>query len=413
MSRELWTITTHNIPASHIRGFERGTRDEETSKLQLAVKQYTPKANLQSIRGDVTFIMAGGIDNSKETFEPLFDDLLQQFPGIRNIWAIDPATYGESFWLNRDTIGDEPSWLDIPRDILHTMNHLQDLMPPPIIGIGHSLGGALLTVLSTWHPRLFTGLILTEPAYGPKKGIKWPTPNKFYPSVLVAKRRVTWASRDEARKAFAKAPLYKSYDPRVVDKVVQHDLVDVSSLNDKSRRSLGKIEPGTSVTLATPKSITESIWVHPRPKLANFPANPGDDIPDEHVNPIPGFGRPEAPVTWNSIPHLYPPVLLAWGAESELFGEKRAANRKWTAGVMGTGHGGGGGLASGQVTEVSIAGAHHHIPFEKPTDLARAAASWSKKIREGWLQKMDERKSQPEIDHYKVNEEILSRYAKL
>ncbi|KAK4499146.1 hypothetical protein PRZ48_009658 [Zasmidium cellare] len=413
MSRDLWSITTHNIPASHVRGFERGVRDEETSKLQLAVKQYTPRANFKPSRGDVTFIMVGGIDNSKETFEPLFDDLLQHFPAIRNIWAVDPATYGKSFWLNRDTIGDEFNWLDIPRDVLHMINHFQDLMPTPIIGIGHSLGGALLTVLSTWHPRLFTGLILTEPAYGPKKGISWPTPNKFYPSVLVAKRKDTWPSREEARKTFVKSPVFKSYDLRVVDKIVEHDLVDVSSLDEKARASLGQVDPGLSVTLATPKAITESIWVHPRPKLTGFPSNPGDDIPDEHVNPIPGFGRPEAPVTWQSIPYLYPPTLLVWGAESELFGEKRAANRKYTAGVMGTGHGGGGGLATGQVTEATIAGAHHHIPFEKPLDLAKAAASWSKKIQDGWLRKMDERKNQPEIDPYKVNEEIMSRYAKL
>lgn len=357
--------------------------------------------------------MVGGIDNSKETFEPLFDDLLQQFPAIRNIWAIDPATYGASFLLNRDTIGDEPNWLDIPRDVLHTINYFQELMPPPIIGIGHSLGGALLTVLSTWHPRLFTGLILTEPAYGPRKGVRWPTNHKMYPAVLVSKRRDTWPSPEEACKAFAKSPLFRSYDPRVIDKVVEHDLVDISSLDETARASLGNVDPGRSVTLTTPKSITTSIWAHPRPKLAGFPANPGDDIPDEHVNPIPGVGRPEAPVTWNALPFVWPPVLLVWGTESALYGEKRKFSRRNIADVIGTGHGGSGGLAKGQITEATIVGASHHVPFERPTDLAKAAATWSGMIQGAWLKRMEETKIQPGIDHYRVHEEIVSRFAKL
>lgn len=420
MSKHLWDIKSHNIPASHLRGyaklgeissrltrsrFERGSRDEEEKAgLRLAVKQYTPQ-KARSARGDVTFIIQGGIDNSKESFEPFFDDLLQQYPAIRNIWIMDPATYGESFLLNRNTIGDEPNWLDIPRDILHMVNHFQELMPPPIIGIGHSLGGALMTLLSTWHPRLFTGLILTEPAYGPKKGITWPTSNKMYPAALVAKRRDTWPSKEEARKAFAKSPLFRSYDSRVVEKIVEYDLVDASSVKNEAN--------ATGVTLTTPKSITTSIWTHPRPKLEGYPSNPGENIPDEHVSPIPGFGRPEAPPVWDSLLYVHPPVLFIWGAESELFSKGRIDNREFTAGVLGTGHGGSGGRASGQVTEATIPGAHHHIPFERPRELAKATAEWSKKTQQSWLKKMDDRKNEPPIDHYEANAEIMSRFAKL
>lgn len=334
--------------------------------------------------------------------EPLFDDLLQHFPAIRNIWAMDPATYGESFQINRDVIGDEPNWLDVPRDLLHMINHFQELMPPPLIAIGSSLGAALLTILSTWHPRLFSGLILAEPAYGPRKGYYWPSSNKLYPARLVAKRRESWPSREDARKAFAKSPLYRSYDPRVIDKVLEHELVDVKD---------GVV--GQRVALRTPKSIITSIWVRAIPRPPGLPANPGDDIPIDHQSPVPGFGRPEAPYTWGSLPFVYPPVLLIWGEESELFGNKIAHNRNLILDPLGTGHGGGGGISKGQVDQACIPGVHHGLVFESPLNVAKAAASWSKKIREEWLKKMYERKSQPAVDHSKVNEEVMARFAKL
>lgn len=38
------------------------------------------------------------------------------------------------------------SWLDHPRDLLHFINLKRDEMPRPIVGIGHSFGGAQLYV---------------------------------------------------------------------------------------------------------------------------------------------------------------------------------------------------------------------------------------------------------------------------
>jgi len=35
-------------------------------------------------------------------------------------------------------------WYDHPRDLMHLINLKRDEMPRPIVGIGHSMGGAQL-----------------------------------------------------------------------------------------------------------------------------------------------------------------------------------------------------------------------------------------------------------------------------
>lgn len=65
MSSHIWSVTEHVIPASHIRGFHRGIRDESSAHLRLAVKQYVPLSNPNPQPGDITLIMAQGVGNAK------------------------------------------------------------------------------------------------------------------------------------------------------------------------------------------------------------------------------------------------------------------------------------------------------------------------------------------------------------
>ena len=61
VSRDVWNVISHVIPAFHIRGFVRGIRNEQTGHLRLAVKQYLPKNRIAQI-GDITLIAAQGVD---------------------------------------------------------------------------------------------------------------------------------------------------------------------------------------------------------------------------------------------------------------------------------------------------------------------------------------------------------------
>lgn len=80
----------------------------------------------------------------------------------------DVAWQGESSVLNEDTLGNDrmrpvqnypprdpnhvtASWFDHPRDLLHLVNVKRAEMPRPIVGVGHSMGGAHLSVPGCNH----------------------------------------------------------------------------------------------------------------------------------------------------------------------------------------------------------------------------------------------------------------------
>ena len=162
MSAHLFKIEAHIVPCQHIREYARATAGPQEEVLHLAVKQYIPLSNLQPEPGDVTIIgaHANGFPKvhtafrdklkarlmpEKELYEPLWDEILKRSTDqsfrIRSIWIADVAFQGDSGVLNEELIGNDPGWHDHARDLLHLINAKRDLMPRPIIGIGHSLGG--------------------------------------------------------------------------------------------------------------------------------------------------------------------------------------------------------------------------------------------------------------------------------
>lgn len=66
------------------------------------------------------------------------------------------------------------------------------------------------------------------------------------------KRRDTWESREAARKAFSKIPMYQQFDPRTFEVTISHGLVPV----DASK-------PDGPVMLATPPWSEVSVFVEP------------------------------------------------------------------------------------------------------------------------------------------------------
>ena len=141
-------VVQHKIPAQHIREYSQATASSQEDVLYLSVKQYIPLDNPNPSAGDVTIIAAHANAFPKELFEPLWEDLLSRAKAngwkIRSIWAADVTHQGESGVFNESVLGNEPGWFDHSRDLLHLINLKRDEMPRPIVGIGHSMGGAQL-----------------------------------------------------------------------------------------------------------------------------------------------------------------------------------------------------------------------------------------------------------------------------
>jgi hypothetical protein len=140
-----FNIVEHTIPCQHIREYARAAADSQEEVFHLAVKQYIPKDNPNPQPGDITIIGAHANGFPKELYEPLWDDIHARSKKhgfrIRSIWIADVAQQGRSSVLNEQFLGNDPAWNDHPRDLLHMINIKRDLMPRPLIGIGHSMGG--------------------------------------------------------------------------------------------------------------------------------------------------------------------------------------------------------------------------------------------------------------------------------
>lgn len=400
MSEDLWTVIEHTISASHIRGFTRGVRDEQNGHLRLSVKQYTPKVD----PGYISLIVAHGIGSSKELYEPLLDDILSRGLPIRSAWSVDVAHHGQSYLLNEAMIGDEPHWLDPARDMLHFVNHFQVQMPPPIYGIGQSWGCCNILMMSSFHSRLFAGMIMMEPTFETGYQLKTygqSTPKKNSESrpVLLARRRDVWPSRNEARARFLTSPYYASYNPRVFERFIKYSLRD---------RPTPK-HPDT-VTLTTPKAQDVYTFGRPDPPLPGFTQAREDKHPSDETMIVPGFYRTQITQIKRALRETYPPVLYLWGSISDI---GNSAYPQRIVDQTGVGNEGGGGVLAGQVVSKYIEGADHLIPYQLPERAAEAIAAWLRVELERWNQEMQRRRDQPPFNPGVLNPLLLERLSKL
>lgn len=417
MSTDKWKITNHIIPTSHLRGYPRGAVSDAPSRpLRLAVKQFTPLSNTSPSPGDVTLIVCGGLGASKESLEPFFDALLSRFENrnrndkggsgfrIRNIWIADPWNIAASYVLNEGLVGDEPHWLDHARDLYHMINTCQASMPPPIIGVGESWGAGQMFMLSTWHPRIFTGILALDPGLGPGLPVKgedgqtrpvnWHAPPKYYPSPMISRRRDRWGSREEAEKHLGRSPYYKQMDARVREKAFAAELWEVAD------------ETGTYVTTTTPKSVEAHYWGRADPPLKGIPPYPPHEQPIPASRVVPGLFILEGPMLQEAIKHVPCSVHFVWGEKS--FISTRAGLKEAIYQRLGTAEMAGGGTEKGQATHTTVKGSDHNVSLIKPDETAEASKEWLETILGRWKKDWQARQNGPAFEK-KLSDDWMER----
>ncbi|KAF2745222.1 alpha/beta-hydrolase [Sporormia fimetaria CBS 119925] len=402
MSSQYFRIDEHVIDASHIRSFPRSTSTTQEEVLKLAVKQYTPLDNPNPTHGDVTLIAAHANGFPKELYEPLWDELHQRSKQygfkIRSIWIADVVHQGQSSVLNENKIGNDPAWLDHGRDLLHLVNTFR--MPRPIVGVGHSMGGAQLTYTALLHPRLFETLILFDPVIQRMVSLS----GNVSPALSSALRRDRWPSREEAAKSMQRNPFYQVWDPRVFQRWIQYGLRDLpTALYPDSKATPGPVpaaisaEPTVTPNPPKPKEVTLTTTKHQEVMTflrGNFSARAGDKEQSSAeytlTNPVinrrthpdltPGpttqspFYRGESMIVFQQLPNVRPSVFYVFGEKSFLTMDPD--NIKDKLENTGTGVGGSGGVNEGRVSDVTVRGAGHLIPMEKVEESASHAANW-------------------------------------
>ncbi|KAL8944104.1 MAG: hypothetical protein Q9216_000695 [Gyalolechia sp. 2 TL-2023] len=305
----------------------------------------------------------------------------------------DVANQGMSSILNEDKLGNDPSWTDHARDLLYVINMLREKMPRPLVGIGHSMGGNILTNLALMHPRLLSpGLILIDPvleipsARPSNTAATWLTQLSTF-------RRDYWPSREEAVKSFRGSSFYKTWDDRVLNRWLDIGLRDTPTALYPHPQGDAQSRP---VTLLTTKH--QEVFTFLRPNfdgldrdgclIVNQLTHPDLDLESGETYP---FYRPEPASTFKRLPYLRPSVLYVHGGKSDLSAPELREQRMSTTGI---GVGGSGGAAAGRVKQVMFKDAGHLMPMEIVGELADAAAEWLVKEMRCWRQQEEKFQNQ-------------------
>ncbi|KAM4062980.1 alpha/beta hydrolase family protein [Hirsutella rhossiliensis] len=406
MSSAIFNIVEHFIDASHIREYPRATAQSQDEKLLLHVKQYVPRDNPSPQKGDLTIIGAHGNGFPKELYEPLWDDFWREAERrgvrIRSIWISDGAWQGRSGVLNQGKLGNDPSWFDYARDMVQVINTFR--MPRPLFAIGHSFGANALVNVALMHPRFFNGLVLLDPVIGhfdssPEYLVQGP-------AALSIHRRDVWPSRKAAADAFRRSGFYQAWDPRVLDRWIEHGIRPVS----------GNEDVDGEVTLATSKH--QEVFTYMRPSWPAYDAkgtilvNP-ELAPDLDTGPghrcSHPFYRAEGAATMARLPNVRPGTLYIIGAKSASAAPDICGDR---VALTGSGPGGSGGVRAGRVKEVVHPDYGHLIPMEAPLFCAAEAAAWAKTELDRWWaeeRRYDEWAKKPLADKVMVSDEYKRR----
>ncbi|KAM5344212.1 hypothetical protein ACJ41O_012749 [Fusarium nematophilum] len=372
-----WRVVQHTVSGCHTRDHIAATANGDANTPKLSVKQYIPLNNPTPQPGDVTIIGAHA-NGFPKLYEPLWDEIYQRATqsgiGIRSIWIADMWNQGQSGVLNEEILGNDPSWSDHARDLMALINEKADDMPQPIIGIGHSMGGTQLSLLSLSHPRLLQSLVLLDPVIQVPNG-------SIPPAISSTPRRDVWPSREAAASRCKGSKFFQSWDPRVLDRWIEYGLRDVPTELHPSE--------GTGderVTLTTSKH--QELFTFLRPTYRDVPGEnhvDKDPIADEEYPGYP-FYRPEPLQVFSRLPELRPSVLYIFGESSELSPlDQRQAKMERT----GSGIGGSGGAAGGRVKEV-VLDCGHLVAMERVVQCAEATTAFLGTELKRWRQERDD-----------------------
>lgn len=160
----------------------------------------------------------------KEMWDPFVEDLGKLFSQnpthfSASIAALDFSAHGDS-----RPAADPAAWGQFTvTDIAEAVA----CFPPsssraPLVGVGHSMGGAGLCHAALAHPGQFARLVLFEPVLPSYSdpALKAFTEAGKALSSIATRRRGTWPSIAEARAYFRSRPLMASWDPRSIEAYV-------------------------------------------------------------------------------------------------------------------------------------------------------------------------------------------------
>jgi pimeloyl-ACP methyl ester carboxylesterase len=139
-------------------------------------------------------------------------------------WAIDQRGHGAS---GHHPDGDYRDWSLFVEDLLAVVDTLGlGDAGTGLVGAGHSLGGAVLLLAEQRRPGLLRSAYCYEPIVLSPEDRAEMRRDRHSLARVTAKRRATFASRDQARRNYASKPPFSSFHPDALGAYVEHAFED-------------------------------------------------------------------------------------------------------------------------------------------------------------------------------------------
>jgi pimeloyl-ACP methyl ester carboxylesterase len=114
---------------------------------------------------------------------------------------------------------------------------IEQMLSPPIVGMGHSLGAVTTYIAAAKYPRLFSAIILLDPSILPRPWLWWFAVLKMIGLAgnrrlarLARRRRKIFHGKNEALKRFiAGRGIFKSWSPEFVEAYLECGLLEKDS----------------------------------------------------------------------------------------------------------------------------------------------------------------------------------------
>lgn len=185
------------------------------------------------------------------TYAPFISDLVD---GL-HIFASDVRGHGDSLNLSNARIR---NWHVFVKD-LKTV--IEQVMTPPIVGIGHSLGAVSTYIAAAEYPHLFSGIVLIDPVILPQRllwmlaGLKLLGLTGKIPLARAARRRrKNFKGKQEALKLFAAGRgIFKTWSKEFIQAYLECGL-----LEKDAKTAVLKCDPELEAQIF--ESIPLNVW---------------------------------------------------------------------------------------------------------------------------------------------------------
>jgi len=183
--------------------------------------------------------------------------LMHLMPETWDCYISNIPGHGGSTW-NEDRA---PNWLEMADALAESIRKKMDVENKgPVVGIGHSFGGALTLIAASRNPDLFSRIILLDPVmvlpvmsiaqYFMRVTGLWKKTASYK---SVHNRKYQWQDSAEMKAELSQKRLYRNFDPQVMEYFVH----TASHINQQGQRELS-CSPRWEASIFA--SFPQSLW---------------------------------------------------------------------------------------------------------------------------------------------------------